>query len=137
MSLGRKGEVGRLGEDIAARFLVKHGFRVVARNWRSGQLEIDLIVRNDRGIRFVEVKSGEVPRGTFGPEHGTSGRYRPEWHVGPWKQQTFRNAVRSYRSLQSDDEEFHVDVIAVEVCREIRECKVRWIRNVLLEGSGE
>lgn len=52
-----KTEIGRLGENLAAKFLKEKGFTVAARNFRFGKAEIDLIVRRDEWLLFVEVKT--------------------------------------------------------------------------------
>ena len=48
---------GRRAETIAAWWLRLKGYRVLARRFRSGAGEIDLILRCGRTIVFVEVKS--------------------------------------------------------------------------------
>lgn len=50
---------GRLGEDLAHRFLRRQGFTVVARNYRprAGAGEIDVIAWDRDTLVFVEVKS--------------------------------------------------------------------------------
>lgn len=55
--MARKDDLGRRGEDCAAEFLVGAGYTVLARNWRCGQGEIDLIVTKGGDIVFVEVKT--------------------------------------------------------------------------------
>jgi putative endonuclease len=52
-----KDELGRKGEDLAARFLEDAGYRLVARNWRCRQGEIDIIARTADTLVFVEVKT--------------------------------------------------------------------------------
>ena len=47
---------GKLGEDIALEFLSKKGYRLIERNYHSRFGEIDIIMKNDRYIIFVEVK---------------------------------------------------------------------------------
>ena len=46
---------GELGERIAARWLESHGYTVLARRWRSGHRDIDVIVERDGTVAFVEV----------------------------------------------------------------------------------
>lgn len=47
---------GREGEQLAADFLIAKGFEIVQRNYRHKRSEIDLIVKKDNWIIFVEVK---------------------------------------------------------------------------------
>ena len=49
--------LGLRGEDLAARHLERTGWRILARNWRFGHKEIDLIARRGRTVAFVEVKT--------------------------------------------------------------------------------
>lgn len=48
---------GQIGEDQAARFLRKHGYKVLTRNYHSRFGEIDIIAKKDQSIIFVEVKT--------------------------------------------------------------------------------
>jgi len=48
---------GKSGEDHAANFLRLKGYRVLERNYRVGQGEIDLIARRGGTLVFVEVKT--------------------------------------------------------------------------------
>jgi putative endonuclease len=50
-------ELGRLGEDMACRFLWKRGFRILERNFEGPRGEIDIIAEKNGRIRFVEVKT--------------------------------------------------------------------------------
>jgi putative endonuclease len=50
-------DLGVLGERLAARHLRKHGYTILARNYRFGRREIDLIVARDDLVAFVEVKA--------------------------------------------------------------------------------
>jgi putative endonuclease len=50
-------KTGNKGEDLAAEFLQELGWDVVARNYRWGKAEIDLIVQRDEWVIFVEVKT--------------------------------------------------------------------------------
>ena len=47
---------GKEGEAIAADFLVAKGFEIIVRNYRYKHSEIDLIVKKNNWLIFVEVK---------------------------------------------------------------------------------
>ncbi len=51
-----KRELGRFGEERAARWLRLRGYRIVETNYSCRSGEIDLIARRGRYIVFVEVK---------------------------------------------------------------------------------
>lgn len=49
--------LGRLGEELAARYLRRRGWEIVGRNVREGRKEIDIIARRGGVLAFVEVKT--------------------------------------------------------------------------------
>ena len=49
--------LGRLGEDVAARYLVSRGYEIIARNWTCQAGEADIIARDDDILVFAEVKT--------------------------------------------------------------------------------
>lgn len=51
-------EIGRMGEQIAARWLAAHGRRVLYRNYRGvNRGEVDIVARHRDVLTFVEVKA--------------------------------------------------------------------------------
>lgn len=51
-------EKGKLGEDIAAQYLQKIGYKIIERNWHySKNAEIDIVAVDKDTIVFVEVKT--------------------------------------------------------------------------------
>ena len=56
MSQARR-TLGALGETRAASYLEERGFRILARNARSGGVEIDIVARRRGTLVFVEVKT--------------------------------------------------------------------------------
>ncbi|MET0975287.1 MAG: YraN family protein [Leifsonia sp.] len=50
-------ELGRRGEELAADYLTSIGYRVIDRNWRCRDGEIDVIAEEGRETVFVEVKT--------------------------------------------------------------------------------
>lgn len=50
-------QTGKFGEDMAADYLEGKGFTILARNWRSGHYELDIVAVDGDGIHFVEVRT--------------------------------------------------------------------------------
>jgi len=78
---------GRLGEDLAHRLLRRHGYRVVARNWRprSGAGEVDLVAWEGATLAFVEVKT-----------RGSEDFGAPDRAIDEEKQAALARAARDY-----------------------------------------
>ncbi len=53
----KRKKVGKKGEDVAAFFLKKRGYRILDRNFRCYLGELDIIAEKEGQIIFVEVKT--------------------------------------------------------------------------------
>ena len=49
--------IGKMGELIAKKFLLKKGYEIVATNWGNKWGEIDIVSKNNNVYTFVEVKT--------------------------------------------------------------------------------
>jgi len=49
--------LGKFGEDIAARFLKRNGYKILHRNWRCAIGEIDIVAQEKEFLAFVEIKT--------------------------------------------------------------------------------
>ncbi|MBQ1410833.1 MAG: YraN family protein [Oscillospiraceae bacterium] len=54
--MDRRNGIGAWGEDLAAKFLKKQGYRILERNFSCRFGEIDIIVADRNYLVFVEVK---------------------------------------------------------------------------------
>ena len=66
-------ELGAEGEAAAARYLRKHGLKVIEQNYRSRLGEIDLVAQEGKRWVFVEVKTriegeGDPPQSAVTPD---------------------------------------------------------------------
>ncbi len=52
-----KQSLGRMGENIAANYLLSKGYRILHRRYRTKEGEVDIIAEKDGVISFVEVKT--------------------------------------------------------------------------------
>ncbi len=50
-------ETGKKGEELAAKYLEEKGFEIIEKNYRWKRFEIDLIVKKEPFLIFVEVKT--------------------------------------------------------------------------------
>jgi putative endonuclease len=72
---GSRRALGAAGEQCAAEFLARRGYRIVARNVRADRVEIDLIAVRGGVCVFVEVKTRRGARGGS-PEEAVDARKR-------------------------------------------------------------
>jgi putative endonuclease len=49
--------VARLGEELAAEYLIKKGYKIIDRNFRKGYGELDLVSTYQNTLIFIEVKT--------------------------------------------------------------------------------
>ena len=97
-----KKRLGRRGENAAARYLKRHGYKILERNYRTPFCEVDIIAKKGEIVAFVEVKTRESD--LFG---------MPREAVNAPKQKLYIRAAQCYLSLLSDDEILRFDVIEV------------------------
>lgn len=81
-----RAELGRRGEEAAARWYRLRGFRVLARNFRTRMGELDLVVRRGALLAVVEVKT----------RSGDAGYGAPCEAVSPHKQQRLVRAAQTF-----------------------------------------
>lgn len=62
-------ELGRKGEEAAARFLYRRGYDILERNWSCFAGEADIIARDGDTLVFVEVKTRKSCEKGFPSEH--------------------------------------------------------------------
>ena len=55
--MAAKDVLGRRGEDVAAEWMASQGFRLLVRNWRCSEGELDLVVADDQRVVVCEVKT--------------------------------------------------------------------------------
>lgn len=61
-------ELGKWGEQQAADYLERKGYRILARDWKDGHRDLDIVAMEGQALVFVEVKTR---RNSFftDPEH--------------------------------------------------------------------
>lgn len=118
-------EIGRLGENLAANFLIKKGMILLQKNYLIKKVgEIDLLMRDGEEIVLVEVKSG-VCSGAMGGE-----LFRPLDRVNYKKQMKLRLLANCIAG-QYPDSVVRVDVVEVKLDLEKRTGRCMHLENVI------
>jgi putative endonuclease len=109
---------GRHGEDLAHRFLRRHGLTIVARNFhqRAGRGELDIVAWDRQTLVFVEVKT------RASAEFGDPGRA-----VGPDKEKDLRRAAGEYlRRCGTPLEQARFDLVNIILAKPP---EIEWIKD--------
>ncbi|MDP3735267.1 MAG: YraN family protein [bacterium] len=126
----QKQEVGKLGEDVACRYLTQRGFRIIERNFLRKWGEIDIIASRNDLLHFIEVKTVSSVFGTDGSD--SIDAYRPEENVHPRKLKRLARAVATYLAGRKDDPEWQFGVIAVLLDRGAKKARIRYLEDIVL-----
>jgi putative endonuclease len=115
-------KVGKWGESAAESYLIKQGYVLIEKNWRTSIGEIDLIVQgNDDEIVFVEVKTRQGDKFGF-----------PEEAVNRKKRQTLVNLAYEYIREKQISYDWRIDVISIVKNRD-GAVEIEWFQNAIRE----
>lgn len=95
-------DIGKKGEQLAADFLRKAGYRIVSCNWRYRKKEIDIIAYDGEFLVIVEVKLRSTDY--FG---------EPSEFVTKKKQRFLIEAANAYLRTIADEPEVRFDIISI------------------------
>jgi putative endonuclease len=115
-------QLGKLGENIAATFLQKAGYKIIGHNFKGRYGELDLIALHNNILVFIEVKTRNSR------DYGL-----PEESVTPRKLREVVQTAQFYKSLHPElPEAMRIDVIAIELNTDESVKALRHIQNVTL-----
>ena len=112
--------LGKRGEDRAAEFLMGRGFRIVERNVRTRQGELDIVAEKEGDIFFVEVRTAS--RAPYGP---------PLYSVGPAKQARLTRLASTYLASKHARGGVHFSVIAIADDQD----ELEWIEDAFIADA--
>ncbi len=95
--------LGRWGEEVAVQHIMGLGWEILARNWRRGRLEVDVLARDGPWLVVVEVKTRTEP-------------VQAGWHrmVSRAQQERLILAARAFLAVHPDRNlEVRFDVMAI------------------------
>ena len=129
-----KQNIGKLGEDIAVKYLEKHGYNILDRNYRKPWGEIDIIASENIGknqflaqqsdeLVFVEVKA-----------QNQAFEWRPEENITRHKKHQLSRIVTSYLKTNKipENQNWRIDILAITLDFKTKNAQIEHIQNINL-----
>ena len=141
----QKAELGKSGEDLACRYLVDKGYKILERNFRKPWGELDIIAKSPEKILvFVEVKTvrQSSPQAVrqFGNQSGNGfgGAKLPDSGIEPEMQMTAAKIKKlkraatlyagHYPELIDDRQSWRIDLLALTINE--KDCVIKHYENI-------
>jgi putative endonuclease len=97
-------EIGQSGEALAAKYLEKIGMQLIAQNFRIGRYEIDILMRDQEQLVFVEVKTAASD--AFGD---------PLEAIDHHKTANLLSAAGQYLASHPGEESIRIDIVTIKI----------------------
>ena len=123
-------KIGELGENLGVKFLMKHGYSILDRNYTKKWGEIDIIAKKEERLYFIEVKSISKDLSVL---HETDW-WRPEDNMHPWKLKRLSRTIQTYLLSKKIDDatEWQVDLLIVYIDKKARKARVKVVKDIIL-----
>ncbi len=97
-------ELGKEGEEMAAKWLTEKGYTILHRNWRHSYHELDIVASKGKFLHFVEVKARKAsPYGN------------PEDSVTKKKFKNLQRAADEYLFLHPGHSWIQYDILSITI----------------------
>lgn len=120
---------GRLGEDIAAKFLEQREFAIIDRNFSRKTGELDIIARKGNVLHIIEVKTAlcnEFPQLNDGQY-----AFDPAQNLHAHKIRKVSRTAEWYAASKGWDGEIQIDGVIVWLRARDRLAKVRYVPQII------
>jgi len=118
---GAKKRLGKMGEELAARYLRERGYTIRERNWICPEGEMDIIAEEGNELVFVEVRTRR------GRDFGT-----PEESITRRKRAKLIKVAEVYLQEHEWHGDWRIDFVAVEFTRSGKLLRVELIENAIV-----
>jgi len=127
-------EIGKLGEEMAVKYLRKKGYKILDRNFEvrfSGPIrgEIDIVARKDEAICFIEVKTLKRTNGNL----NSVGSFLAQDKVDFKKREKLIKTAEIWLSKNKIplDSQWQIDVIAIKLNFRTKRAKISHFKNAV------
>lgn len=116
---------GSSGEEIAQRFLIAGGYRILEKNFRTPFGELDIIAKKSGSMVFVEVKTRMTS--SLGPPYLSMTRKK--------KRHIVKNAFCYLKMRGLVNSSWRVDLVSVKLNEDYEAEDIELFENVVEEGD--
>ena len=118
-----KQNTGKLGEDIAVKYLENNNYRIIERNYRKPWGEIDIIAKKEQELVFFEVKTQKNYL-----------EWEPEENVTSHKKHQLSRIIATYLKEHRipENQDWRIDVLAIKLNLETKNAQIEHIKNIVL-----
>jgi putative endonuclease len=113
--------VGQFGEKLAGEFLIRNGYRIIAKNIKTSYKELDLVAFKNNTLVFVEVKTRTNLR------YGSA-----DEALFSRKLKNLKRAIglylRNFNKIKFRD--IRLDLIAIDIDKFEKTAKIKHYKNV-------
>jgi len=114
---------GKLGEDTAVKYLEKHGYKILGRNYHKPWGEIDIVAQQSDELVFIEVKA-----------QNQKFEWRPEENITRHKKRQLSRIITSYLKANKipENQNWRIDVLAIKLDFNTENAQIEHIQNINL-----
>ena len=114
---------GKIGEDMAEKFLRHQGYKILSRNWRCALGEIDIVAQEKEFTVFVEIKTRKST--TFGAGYLS---------VNSAKQLKLIKLAHAYlKRYGLTDKPCRLDIISIDMAQDDKILNIELIKDAFWE----
>ena len=129
-----KQNIGKLGEDIAIKYLENHGYTILERNYRKPWGEIDIIASEKISKhQLLALKSQELVFFEIKTQNERF-EWRPEENITRHKKHQLSRIVSTYIKEHkiSENQDWRIDVLAISLNFQTKNAQIEHVQNINL-----
>lgn len=112
--------LGKLGEQIASKYLSSYGYKVIEMNFHKRWGEIDIVATENDTLVFIEVKTRM--EGDF---------ISPEESITSWKLKTLVKSANFYKSSHPNTPSaMRIDFVGIVLGSDLKPKRINLIKNI-------
>lgn len=120
--MGGKLNLGRIGEELAVKYLQSSGYKILEKNFRKRYTEIDIVALEGSTLVFVEVKT------RIGCKFGS-----PKDAMTFYKMKTLVRSANYYKLSHPDlPSSMRIDFVGISLYDDYRLKEIELIKNITL-----